>query len=86
MCTKYYTANSQRLESRIKPDLSQGGISTAFFDYWAFTDVLGILKRNYNQIGGNTLSIFTHFLAAMLGGTFGVCAMAFLIAGKEHDE
>lgn len=32
------------------------------------------------------VSIFTHFIAAMLGGTVGVLAMALLIAGKEHDE
>lgn len=31
-------------------------------------------------------SIFTHFICTMLGGTVGVLAMAFLIAGKEHDE
>ena len=28
-------------------------------------------------------SIFTHFICTMLGGTVGVLAMAFLIAGKD---
>lgn len=30
-------------------------------------------------------SIITHFLTAMLGGTFGVIAMAVLIAGKDDE-
>lgn len=34
------------------------------------------------MIGG----IFTHFICTMLGGTVGVLAMAFLIAGKEHEK
>ena len=32
------------------------------------------------------MSIFTHLLAAMLGGTVGIVAMALLVAGRDDDD